>query len=234
MTVILVSWMACVPDPHGGTFVGNPGDASARASRVDERIELDRVEIPVATLDVVDCDGVERSFDVGRTLDGLGGDEPIDVPGGRYCTLALGLDGPVVASGVTDGGTTFVVDLDLGRIVSDGRVDVDGQHLLFEVPLLLEPDVIEALGADVTIPADDPSAVAWAEASVVGTSLWEDADADGLLSASDVRLAFGDTGLPPSALSGADAGCGCGSTRGGGWCVVLIGLLVVRRARRRL
>jgi uncharacterized protein (TIGR03382 family) len=228
--LLLLTLTGCLGGPASGTAVGNPGDADVKVSRVDPALALERVELQVSALHLLDCDGTEQIVERELVLDGLApSPERVVVPAGTWCELALALSGPVWVEGSTEAGTVFSVWLDAGALQYGGQLAVDGQHLLFELPLPLDPAVIEALGPEVELPADDPVAMEWAQIAASGVSLWEDADEDGLLSQADLDLAFYGGSGAPAPHAATESGCSCsGAPSGGGWL-----LLVVLLKRRR-
>jgi MYXO-CTERM domain-containing protein len=228
--LLLCTMAGCLGGPASGTAVGNPGDADVKVSRVDPALALERVALPTSALRLLGCDGTERLMEQELSLDGLApSTSRLVVPGGTWCELTLELAGPVQVEGSTAAGTVFSVQLDAGELLYAGELAVDGQHLLFELPLPLDPAVLEALGPQVQLPADDPAALGWARDAASGVSLWEDADEDGLLSQADLELVpWGGSG-PPSAYQAEDGGCGCrGGPSGGG----LLGLLLLGLLKR--
>jgi hypothetical protein len=218
-----------------GTAVGNPGDADVQARVADPDLVLDAVEVPVDAWFGETCDGEVRVREVGRTLDGLEPSRvPVPVPAAVYCAQALALDGPIVVRGVTSVGTAFEVALAVDEVATDGRIAIDGDHLLFELPLALDAAALDALGEpEVALPPDDPLALGWAAQVRDGAALWTDDDGDGLLSAADRQVVPWDTGVDGVLAQQAEQGdCGCG---GGGRGAVggLLGILAVLVFRRR-
>jgi MYXO-CTERM domain-containing protein len=223
---------------RSGTAVGNPGDLDAKTSRTDEGVTLERVEVPVAELALSGCGLPGLVLPQPVVLDGLAPSAaPVAVPAGRWCGMELVLAGPVVVVGATEAGTAFTVALD-PFLALDGRLEIDGQSLLLDLPLALDAAELDARGPVVDLPADDPLAELWAADTVA--SLYEDRDGDGLLSGPDRVVLRGDAGLfhtgaspsdqPPSALS-SEEGCGCASSDGAP-VAGLVALLLVRRRRR--
>lgn len=216
-----------------GTAVGNPGDADVKARALFPGVELDEVDVPVASLTLSACDGRLLTLPTRVTLDGLEPSEVlVPVPGGPACGLTLTLAGPMALAG-TSGGTPFVAELPVGALSLDGSVFVDGQRLLFDVPLPLDGDAIAAAGY--VLPATDPLAASWASGAAADTTLWEDLDLDGFVSADDGRVSVVHETGGPAAAYAESGGAGCGCTAGGlplrgalAW-----GLAVIAVARRR-
>ena len=233
-------------DPHQGTAVGNPGNLDVSVGDVPDEISLDRAEIHAADLVLLECSGGVAVVRVQTVLDALA-PSPVEipVPSGTWCGVLLTLDpevlGQVVLAGTTDGGTTFTLDLNPGSIPLHDGFSVDGTQLLLVVSLgdSVDVDAIEARGAVAAISADDPDAIAWADALGEETVLFEDRDSDGVLSDPDTVLAgkaLQDTGgsfdQPLEAQSvGEGQGCGCQLNRAtSGWWV-LLALVAFRRRR---
>lgn len=192
-----------------GTAVGNPGDADVKARALDPDLVLDEVTVPVSALLGLGCDdGIEVSVPALRELDGLAPSiDPIPLPGLRYCAIALTLSGPIRVRGSAAGGAGFAVDLAVDELRVDAPIDVDGEHLLFDVPLAIDAEGLASAGY--TVGTGDPLAEAWADAAANGAELWVDEDLDGFVSVGDARLVEpGDTGFAALQSSG-DAGCGC-------------------------
>ncbi|MEQ1571862.1 MAG: hypothetical protein ABMA64_39915, partial [Myxococcota bacterium] len=158
---MIVTWLACVPTPPGGTAVGNPGDADAVARWSDPDLRLDRVAVPVATAGVQRCGGREVVRAAGVVLDGLGpSPSTVAVPGGRACAVWLALGGPIELAGATSAGTAFEVELPVDALALDAELWIDGEALLFEWPLPFTAAELDALGPVVELAAADPRAAA--------------------------------------------------------------------------
>jgi MYXO-CTERM domain-containing protein len=226
----MMLWLAaCTTGPRPGTAVGNPGDADLFARAVDPAIVLTHVAVPIAGVAVERCSGRDVALAADTVLDGLApSNEPAMVPGGRACAIALDLDGDVEVEGETAYDVQFVVRLPVDDLVADGEVWIDGQALLFELPLPLDAWELQALGPDVDLPADDPLAIEWGAAATAAAQLYEDVDGDGAIS--DVDAVLMD---PVGAMdASSSSGCGCRASPGGsaaGW----LGALLLGMARRR-
>ncbi|MBW1879098.1 MAG: hypothetical protein JRI25_21970 [Deltaproteobacteria bacterium] len=225
------------PTDHSGTAVGNPGKLGMGVTEPADMVLL-RAEADVEELMLRRCgDGWEAKA-VDRVLDLL---EPDDVlltlPAGLWCGLDVVL-APVeglVLVGETAGGTTFEVRLEPGRVALHGAFRVDGNQLLVLFPVgdALNAGVLEDLGPDVVLSADDPVAQGWASVMEEGAELWEDEDRDGVVDPDESLVAWADPDIPAAAFD--EDGCGCASGSGGalGWLLLLPGVAVGSRRRRR-
>ncbi|MEQ1502217.1 MAG: hypothetical protein ABMB14_08295 [Myxococcota bacterium] len=226
-------WCGCLPDPHGGTAVGNPGDADIKARSVDPEVVLAEVTVPVGAVVVDRCGGDAVVIEAPTILDGLApSDAPVAVPAGVWCGLSLALDGPVVLVGDTPA-TAFSVALDVGTIATADPVVVDGEPLLVEFPVTIDRASLEALGPDVVLDAAPPRTAEWAADAAAGAA-WRDIDQDGQVSGPDVRVgapAPADVGLVGALASEGGGGCDTGSTGSGGGSGAVAAALTVALAR---
>jgi MYXO-CTERM domain-containing protein len=223
------------PTGHSGTAVGNPGKLGMGATEPADMVLL-RAEADVQELMLLRCgDGWEPKA-VDRVVDLLEpGDVLLTLPGGLWCGLdvVLAAEGLVLA-GETTGGTTFEVHLDPGRVALHGPFQVDGNQLLVVYPVgdALDAEVLEDLGPDVVLPADDPLAQDWASVMEESTELWEDEDRDGVVDPDENLVALADPDTPAPVSDQAGCGCGSGSSGAVGWLVLLAGVAVGWRRRR--
>lgn len=227
---------------RSGTAVGNPGDrpsgdqaasmdAVVRSS--DANLALERAQVPVEVVWLDGCDGSTERIEVDRILDGLQPSlEPIEIPGGAWCTIELGLSDPIVVEGITILATVFEVELGVEALAQHGSFRVDGGELLFSIELPFRGAQIDSLGANaVALGADDPTAIQWASELEGGLSLWLDQDSDGRIASGDQFL-----GEPVGMAMSEDAGCGCAAGGGAaGWLgpLLLLGLGLRRAPGRR-
>lgn len=226
-------------DPvRDGTFVGNPGKMDVAVSEVPTEVVLTDALVLVDAVELVDCEGGVEGTPIDAIFDALGGrEDAVAVPGGEFCaaTLFPAQDGVTVV-GETASGTAFTLVLDPGPLDLDDPLAIDETDLLWTLSLAgLDAAAIDALGPDPAIPSDDPIALDTTEVIVRTTSLYEDLDADGLVSTGDALAASADPNLDldPTAYA-ADAGCGCASSGGpaGLWVLGLIALAARRRNGR--
>lgn len=211
----LLPWLVagCLGEPPRGTAVGNPGDADAKVSRTDPALDLQLAQIAVDRLLLTDCSGHTRALPRPLVLDGLAPSPSLlRLPPGTFCEISLSLSEPLRLEGSTTSGTTFTAELPVDLLPALGPLSIDGQHLLFELPLPLDSDTIDLLGDTAILPTD-PLAITWSDTLRDSVRLWEDLDDDGLLSPADLEIVPFDTGHP-AALQSAETRCGCATRQG--------------------
>ena len=226
--ILALVLLACDQPIRGGTAVGNPGPnkladgALAFELRdVPADVALDQALLAVADVALGGCGEDGAIVAVDAEVDALAG-EAVALPGGSWCGLEVSLgEGGLSLGGETAGGVRFTLGLDPGVLEEGSSVLVDGGEAALELSLAgaIDAAAIEAAGEpEVTIPSDDPRAVAWAEALAGGVALGEEQPSGA--PAYDAQEAEG----------GRCDGCGGGGAGGGGL-LALAGLLARRRAR---
>jgi len=232
MIPLTLALLACAEPPErSGTAVGNPGTIGGLAAESPEGISLTSARLTPVALLVKACGGAEASFPL-DPVDLLDADNVLgELPAGSWCGIAVELES-LVLEGETDGGTRFSVAMRPEAFAIETALTVDGDHLLIEVPVVLEAAALEALGEDVALDPEDPLAEAWTDETSAGAWFWYDEDRDGLIS-------DGDRGLDEYSISAAEAdsesGCSARSSRRRlGWpaWLALLALLTLRGTRQ--
>jgi hypothetical protein len=135
----LLLFAGCNPqdrETRPGTSVGNPGKVVARLAPIDNG-ELEAVGIDEADFSLLPCDGddwIEAA--VRRDLD-LRAGEGFELPGGRWCGLAMTLMTELLAEGQSESGTGIELVLVLDEIVvftaDDQSFGEDGDSFVLEL-----------------------------------------------------------------------------------------------------
>lgn len=230
---------ACTEGPRSGTAVGNPGNLDVVVPEEGEGVFVEEAFVHVSSVVLQPCADVAFVLQIGRVLDARAPGDGVEVPGGRYCGAVVGLEersaGALEVAGRTAAGTTFTLAANPEPLRVLDPFEVDGDELLLVLPLAdaLDAAELDALGSGAAIAPGDPVATSASQAAVDASAVYEDVDANGLLSEPDRRLTSPllDTGLgqPMAADAGtADAGCGCASgPRPGGLLAALLAWLLI-------
>ncbi|MEZ4237549.1 MAG: hypothetical protein R3F59_15665 [Myxococcota bacterium] len=179
----------------GGTGVGNPGSTSVQ-SRLAGDVYIEEGFADLDQLEVVRCPPEDAQVtDIGREIDLLG-DGPFAVAGGEWCTVALAFSSPLVYRGLSEPSSdpnkgSFELILDVGRIEMPAAsgVVVDGGAYVIELGRAhwLEKDRLGGLedGTHVTVDETHPLYADLVDAIAFGSAVFRDADANGILDATE-------------------------------------------------
>lgn len=219
MLALLLS-VACVTEPHDGTFVGNPGNLTAEVSEVSEDIDLQVAELDIVEIAMWGCDGSEVIEPLDRVVSVVDPDWSVTAPEDGLCGVEIvtAKGTPLYLEGQTDGGLPFVGDLDLGVLFWEGQADAASDHTL-QIPLgILTEAFIEELELD-----------------SYGTAVFDKADAVVVSGSIEDNLALHSDPIQGLSTDTEDAdsqnSCGgCATGNGaGGWLLALLGLAALRR-----
>ena len=181
--LVLLTVCACtVPEPHEGTFVGNPGEARIRVSPT-EGLDFTEVELGAATLTASGCEGDDAEP---VELDGVDLLAVLEIPEGTWCGLRLETGGPSRLVADADGGGRVEMTLDLLRFDLEAAESEGVDHDASAWVLDLGGEdwtTAASLGVDggenLVIGTRDPLSGELATALMAGTALYADEDRDG-------------------------------------------------------
>ena len=189
LLLFLVALGCTSPDETDeGTWVGNPGEMTARLAPGDELFfeEAGTVLIGASFL-ACDEDGEDRDALLLEPMDLLGGNY-LEIPGGAYCEALLFADISIYLAGeADDGGTgTFAMEIPIGEIVfASYGFEVDANQLIFElgVPGWINPEDLGLEDGEHQDHDFESSVAGDAGAFLTGLSqIFEDDDGDGEVS----------------------------------------------------
>lgn len=234
--------------PPSGTFVGNPGEATARLATYGDTITLTEAEATLGFTDAVSCSSELTSEAAAVVSLDLLADNSAPLPAGQWCALGVYVESILLFGGFADE-AEFQISLEPGfiELASEAELSVDGDDFILELADTdwLSDEVMQELlreGEWIVVDEDDPLAAQLSDAIVESSALFLD-DGDGALSdeeraagavaasgdrAEDVS---GDTGRSDDGTSSEDRG-GCG----GAVSVALLlplGMGIRRRSARR-
>lgn len=191
--VIVLLLAGCAVDPDPAIVVGNPGSGLTVAPTGGYTIDAASVRL---TLSYAPCEGGE----VG-TRTGVGLEDVVEHPPGRWCGLGVLSEVPLVIEGTGPEGQAFRVELPLDAFLVDlpeGWEVSEDEDRRFVLELA-SPDWLHRLdgwlGDGVVVV--DPSHPLWGDletAVETGTGLYEDLGADGSLDAEDRASPVGTAG----------------------------------------
>lgn len=189
LAALLFGLTACQPENTvEGIAVGNPGKVSAQVA-ASSGLEVISSWMHVEALTLESCHGERRTFAGGLSMD-LAGDGWLELPGGEWCSLTVAPDGPllVVVEGAGGGVAELYLSIAPLELSSSSGFLVDSGTWIVE---LGELDWISELelgiegGAEVKIDSDAPQHDALVQRLEQTSSLVEDVDGDGVITAGD-------------------------------------------------
>ena len=231
-------------EPPSGTFVGNPGETTARLAACDDSIEIASAEAMIDFVEAVSCGGdITQEITEDVRLDLLS-DNRIVLPPGQWCALGVYVETIALFGGFADV-SEFEITLEPGFIdmYADAEFAIDGDAFILELADegWLSGEVMRGLDWDeegLIIDAEDSLALLLSDTIVARSALFLD-DGDGALSDAERgvgAVAYGtaregdvstDTGRDEGFTS-SDGGGGCG----GGVSVALLLPLAIGLRRR--
>jgi len=193
---VLLLWVAasCTSDVQfpGATGVGNPGSLKQVLAPGSE-VTVTQAEVYTEAIEVRRCTEDPFVVEINASVDLLG-DTRSPADGGLWCSVEVSWRPPLVVSGAAENGEpgkgTLELELDIGQLslVPTVQPFVDKTALIIE---LGSPGWFgkESLGLEdgvhVLVEAGHPLHDAFALEVEIGSALYVDADADGVISAAE-------------------------------------------------
>jgi hypothetical protein len=188
-TLLILALVACrAEESSQGTAVGNPIGMVPRAAE-SATLRLSQASAPFDLIELRPCAGEPVHEPVRSTIDLLA-NAPLSLPAGRWCGLKLYLSGPVQMTAVgTDGVSALSATLTVPSIYFNADSAFgEAPTYVMELGAPNWWDPYESLlqsGETVALASDAAAAVALAAVLAQDSSVFEDQDANGEVSAAE-------------------------------------------------